>query len=167
MRNQGSLVRQHRGGPNRLGFAVQLALFRFPGIVLDEETVVPGELIRWICSQIGGKESDWERYSGRAMTRWEHSAKAKSFHGLSAFTSADAQALVEELSTVALHATKGLAVAEYAVSWLREAKIVLPAVSVIKRACAEAMTRAERQVQELLCESLTDSHRPGKHRKSA
>jgi TnpA family transposase len=30
-----SLVRQHRGAANRLGFAVQLCSMRFPGIVLE------------------------------------------------------------------------------------------------------------------------------------
>lgn len=154
-----SLVRQHRGGPNRLGFALQLALLRFPGIALDEETVVPSELIRWISTQIGAKESDWANYSARAMTRWEHASKAKAFYGLSTYTVADADALVQELSAMALNTTKGAAVAAHAVSWLREAKIVLPAVSVIERACAEALTRADRQVQSMLCEPLTNRHR--------
>lgn len=93
------------------------------------------------------------------MTRWEHAAKARAFHGLASFTAADAEALVEELSAVALHTTKATAIAEHAVFWLREAKIVLPAVSAIDRACAEALTRAERRVRELLCESLTSRHR--------
>lgn len=37
-----SLIRQHRGGPNRLGFTLQLLLFRFPGIALDDVTESPG-----------------------------------------------------------------------------------------------------------------------------
>jgi len=31
-----SLVRQHRGAVNRLGFAVQLCYMRYPGIVLEQ-----------------------------------------------------------------------------------------------------------------------------------
>lgn len=32
-----SIIRQHRGAANRLGFAVQLCYLRFPGVVLGGE----------------------------------------------------------------------------------------------------------------------------------
>ena len=39
-----SLVRQPRGDANKLGFAIQLCLLRYPGIALADDTEVPPEL---------------------------------------------------------------------------------------------------------------------------
>ena len=39
-----SLIRQYRGGANRLAFAIQLCLLRYPGIALADDTEVPPEL---------------------------------------------------------------------------------------------------------------------------
>jgi TnpA family transposase len=47
-----SIIRQHRGPANRLGFAVQLCYLRFPGIVLgvDEPPFPP--LLRMVATQL-------------------------------------------------------------------------------------------------------------------
>ncbi|MEO5779797.1 MAG: DUF4158 domain-containing protein [Arthrobacter oryzae] len=47
-----SLIRQRRGNADRLGFAVQLALLRHPGITLAEDTQVPPELGCWLASRL-------------------------------------------------------------------------------------------------------------------
>ena len=40
-----SLIRQRRGDTNKLGFTVQLALLRQPGIAPGEDTEVPPEVV--------------------------------------------------------------------------------------------------------------------------
>lgn len=36
-----SLIRQHRGDANKLGYAIQLCLLRYPGNALADDTYVP------------------------------------------------------------------------------------------------------------------------------
>lgn len=47
-----SLIRQRRTDANRLGFAVQLCLLRFPGQGLLIALSVPGSLLHWIGQQL-------------------------------------------------------------------------------------------------------------------
>ena len=58
-----SVIRQHRGDHNRLGFAVQLCYLRHPGISLPVEGEPPAELIASIEKQLQLKKNSWDRYS--------------------------------------------------------------------------------------------------------
>lgn len=58
-----SLIRQRRGDANRLGFAVQLCLLRFPGQGLIAGTTVPSLLLHWIGQQL----RIWGKPNKRAM----------------------------------------------------------------------------------------------------
>lgn len=63
-----SLIRQRRGEANRLGFAVQLCLLRYPGIALAEDTEVPPELIAWLASHLAVSPEGWGEYGTREET---------------------------------------------------------------------------------------------------
>jgi TnpA family transposase len=67
-----ALIRQRRGGANRLGFAVQLCLLRYPGFALANNTAVTEAVIQWVASSIQADASDWVNYGGREETRREH-----------------------------------------------------------------------------------------------
>ncbi|NNN27477.1 DUF4158 domain-containing protein, partial [Pseudomonas nitroreducens] len=47
-----SLIRQRRGDGNRLGFAVQLCLLRYPGYALGNDTALPEPVIQWVAKQV-------------------------------------------------------------------------------------------------------------------
>ena len=47
-----SIIRQRRGEANRLGFAVQLCLLRFPGQGLLADAAVPESLLLWLGRQL-------------------------------------------------------------------------------------------------------------------
>ena len=55
-----SLVRQRRGDANKLGFSVQLALLRHPGIRLAEDTQVPLEVVSWLASRPSVSSEAWD-----------------------------------------------------------------------------------------------------------
>jgi TnpA family transposase len=54
---------------------------------------------------------------------------------------------------------KGLVLAMHALETLRQRQIILPALTVIERACAEAVTRANRSIYHALAQPLTVYHR--------
>ena len=47
-------IRKRRGPENRLGFAVQLALLKFPGRPLRTAQQVPEKIVRYVASQMQG-----------------------------------------------------------------------------------------------------------------
>lgn len=78
---------------------------------------------------------------------------------LAPFGLSDFRALVRELTELAQQTDKGLLLAGQALESLRQKRRILPALSVIDRACSEAIARANRRVYRALVEPLTDSHR--------
>ncbi|MBS9433898.1 DUF4158 domain-containing protein [Photorhabdus hainanensis] len=52
-----ALIKQRRGQANRLGFAVQLALLRYPRYALGTDTQLPALIIEWSARQIQGDAS--------------------------------------------------------------------------------------------------------------
>jgi TnpA family transposase len=66
-----NLIRRRRGNRNRLGFAVQLALLRFPGRVLKPDEKPPPEFLNFIARQLRLSSSVWANYAERDETRRE------------------------------------------------------------------------------------------------
>lgn len=154
-----SLIRQRRGDANRLGFAVQLCLLRHPGIGLADDTDVPPELIAWLASSLGVSIDAWDEYGTREETRQEHGREIRGYLGMSAFGIADYRWLVEHVGVVAAHTDKGLVLVESARDFLQARKVALPGIGVIEKACAQALTRANRRIYLTLGEQLTVGHR--------
>jgi TnpA family transposase len=154
-----SLIRQHRGDANRLGFAVQLCLLRYPGYALAGDVVVAEAVIQWVARQIQVEAASWPKYGERDQTRREHFQELRAYLGLSSFGQYDNRLLVHELTDLAMQTDKGLLLAKRAVETLRQRHVILPALTVIERAGAEAVTRANRHIYRALIESLTEDHR--------
>jgi TnpA family transposase len=57
-----ALIHQHRGGANRLGFAVQLAYMRYPGVVLGPDEVPFLPLLKRVASQLNVSADAWNGY---------------------------------------------------------------------------------------------------------
>ena len=156
-----SLIRQRRGDANRLGFAAQLCLLRYPGYSLAVDMPVPDPVIQWIAGQIQSDAAAWPQYGARDQTRREHFQELRAYLGLSAFGLPDFRKLAHSLADLAMQTDKGLVLATHALQTLRERHIILPALAVIERACAEAVTRANRRIYRTLLESLQPHHKRG------
>lgn len=153
-----SLIRQRRGDTNRLGFTVQLALLRHPGIALGADTEVPPELVSWLASRLAVSSEARADYGEREETRQEHGREIRAYLGMTAFGIADFRELVEHVGAVAAQTDKGLLLVESARDFLQARKVALPGVSVIERACAQALTKANRNIYATLCEQLSVEH---------
>ena len=64
-----SIIKQHRGLPNRLGFAVQLCYMRYPGIALAAEEVPALPLLHMVAKQLKLDPGEWVHYAARDQTR--------------------------------------------------------------------------------------------------
>ena len=154
-----SLIRQRRGDANRLGFAVQLCLLRYPGYALGTDNELPEPVIQWVAKQVQADPESWTKYGERDVTRREHAQELRSYLQLVPFGLSDFRTLVRELTELAQQTDKGLLLAGQALESLRQKRRILPALSVIDRACSEAIARANRRVYRALVDPLTHSHR--------
>ena len=68
-----SIIRQHRGSANRMGFAIHLCYLRFPGIILGANKTPFPPLLRMVASQLQEPEESWEDYGERDWGQSENS----------------------------------------------------------------------------------------------
>lgn len=154
-----SLVRQHRGAANRLGFAIQLCYMRHPGIVLGVGQQPFPPLLSFVAEQIGISVESWEEYGQREQTRREHLIELQTIFGFKLFTISHYRPMVETLTDLALQTDKGIVLASALIENLRKQQIGLPPMDTIERAIAEAVTRANKRIYAVLTDALTESHR--------
>ncbi|MHB8455980.1 MAG: Tn3 family transposase [Acidiferrobacterales bacterium] len=154
-----SIIRQHRGSVNRLGFAVQLCYLRFPGTILSTDQLPFPPLLCLVSNQIKVPVESWPDYGNREQTRREHLAELQAWLNLSPFAIADYRCFVHQLAELAQQTDRGIVLAEALVEMLRQQRIIMPAINVIERVCSEALTHGTRQVYEALTAPLTNHHR--------
>jgi TnpA family transposase len=153
-----SIIRQHRGPANRLGFAVQLCYLRFPGIVLGADEPPFPPLLRMVATQLKVPVESWDEYGQREQTRREHMVELQTVFGFKPFTMSHYRQAVHTLTALALQTDKGIVLASALVESLRRQTVILPAMNAIERASAEAITRANRRIYAALTKALLPLH---------
>ncbi len=154
-----AIIHQHRGAANRLGFAIQLCYMRYPGVMLgaDDKPFVP--LLHMVSSQLKIPVDSWAEYGQRDKTRREHLVELQAAFGFEAFTMGHYRMAVHNLDELAGQTDKGMVLALALIENLRRRRILLPTLNVIERICAEAITRANRNIYAALTKPLLDIHR--------
>ena len=127
---------------------------RYPGYALASDLAVAVPVIQWVARQVRAETSAWTKYGERDETRREHLQELRAYLGLSPFGLSDFRFLVRGLTDLAMQTDKGLVLAAQALETLRQRQIILPALTVVERACAEAVTRANRRIYRTLTEPL-------------
>ena len=152
-----SIILQHRGAENRLGFAIQLCYMRYPGIMLGiEESPFP-PLLYYVSSQLNINPDVWGEYGQRPQTRREHLRELQMLFGFKPFSTKEHyQKAVDSLGEISRQTDKGIILANALIGDLRDQSILLPPITVIERICAEAITRSERQLYKLFTEPLSE-----------
>uniref|UniRef100_B8HZ41 Transposase Tn3 family protein n=1 Tax=Cyanothece sp. (strain PCC 7425 / ATCC 29141) TaxID=395961 RepID=B8HZ41_CYAP4 len=154
-----SIIRQHRGAANRLGFAIQLCYMRYPGIILGVGQSPFPPLLSFVAEQIQVPVGAWDEYGRRDQTRREHLAELQTVFGFQLFNLSHYRQAIETLTKLALQTDKGIVLASALIEHLRRQRIILPAMNTIERASAEAVTQANRQIDAALTDSLSAIHR--------
>ena len=79
-------IRVRRGRHNRLGFALQLCAFRYPGRMLTVGEAIPLAVLGFIAAQLGMGAEDLDGYAIREETRREHLAELRRIYGYRMFS---------------------------------------------------------------------------------
>jgi TnpA family transposase len=154
-----SIIKQHRGDANRLGFAIQLSIMRFPGIALGANETPHQLLLNHIATQLNISIDCWKEYGLREETRREHLLELLPILGLKQFSLGYYRSGLNKLEVIALQTDKPIVLADTLIQFLRSKSVLIPSISVIERICAEAITRSNRHIYHILTETLTESHR--------
>ena len=153
-----SVINQRRGDHNRLGFAVQLCCLRYPGYALAPDASPPEPFVSMVSRQLNLSPGLWSLYGQRAETRREHLLELQAWLGLTPFGIRHYRSSILLLTEIGLQTDRGIRLATALVESLRQKRIIVPAIDVIERVCAHALTRGTRRVHDALTGSLTDRH---------
>lgn len=148
-------IDRRRGDHNRLGFALQLSAFRFPGRLLRPGEVIPEAALRFVAEQIGVSAEALADYATRPQTRREQLDGLRAAFGFRMFAPEHRRDVAAWLLPVALATTSAPAVAATLLDELRRRRIVAPGPSVLERLVGAAMLQAERHIAGQLTRNLT------------
>ena len=148
-----------RGGHNRLGFALQLCAFRYPGRLLAAGEAIPLNVLCFIAAHLGMRAEDLDAYAVREETRREHLAKLRRIYGYRMFSGRCARDLKVWLENEAEAARSNEGLARRFAEECRRRQVILPGLSILERLCAGALVAAERRIETRIAAGLDDAMR--------
>ena len=152
-------IRRRRQSHNRLGFALQLCAFRYPGRLLSPGEVIPIEVARFIAAQLGERADDLCCYAETDVTRRRHLVDLRDIYGYKMFTGRGARDLKVWLEAAAETARSNEDLARRFIKQCRATQTILPGITVIERLCADTLVGAERRVDARIAGRLNDDMR--------
>lgn len=153
------VIRTRRHARNRLGFALQLCAFRYPGRMLASGEVIPEAVSSFIAAQLGEEMDELCRYAETDVTRRRHLIELRQVYGFKMFSGHRARELNAWLAGEAEVATSNHDLARRLVEECRRTQTILPGVSVIQRLCADALVAAERRIESAIVNRLDEDRR--------
>ena len=144
-----------RGAANRLGFAVQLALLRHPGMGLAQMEEPVDVLVEWLAARLGIPAAAFADYAGRPQTMTDHALMLAATLGLRPPGNADLPLMIEAAAQSAWSTDRGAPIVAGVIAALRTAKIILPAPAVIERTAIAGRARARKRAADALLAGLS------------
>ncbi|MCD1711125.1 Tn3 family transposase [Listeria monocytogenes] len=153
------IINKRRREENRLGFAVQLAVLRYPGWPYTHIKNIPDSVIHYISKQIGATPSSLSLYPQRENTLWDHLKEIRSEYAFVNFTLKEYRMTFKHLHQLALENGDAMHLLHECISFLRKSKIILPAFTTLERMVWEARAMAEKKLFYTLSQSLTNEQK--------
>ena len=158
-RSDFDIILRRREKRNRLGIALQLAMFRHPGTTLaqflDRVHDLPEELISFIAGQLIIAPGLLSDYASRKQTMTDHAREVATALGFRGPVRSDVSFIIEAAAGAAWATDNGVTIAAGVIAALRGAKILLPSISTIERAGIAGRVRARKQATQALLSSLS------------
>ena len=153
------LIRQRRRLHNRLGFAVQLAVLRFPGRPLKDLAGIPDRVLAAIADQVQVPASAFARYGERDNTVYEHLDEIRGTYQFRECGWREYLWLARELLPQAMESDRPVPLIEQALERLRAEGIIAPTLTHLERLVWIVLKAAEKRLFRLLTADLTLEHR--------
>lgn len=150
-------IRTRRHAHNKLGFALQLCAFRYPGRLLTAGEVIPLPVTEFLAAQIGVKPHELAGYAETNVTRRRHLIDLRSIYGYKMFSGRGARDLKTWLDREAETAHSNEDLVKRFIGECRRAHTILPGISIIERLCADALVAAERRIETRIVDHLNDA----------
>src|SRR5208337_466175 len=156
-RSDQHLVAVRRSDANRIGFAVQLALLRHPGMALAqlEQPVEP--LVQWLAKQLEIPAAPFAGYARRPQTMTDHARLLATTLGLRLPVTADLPMMIEAAAQAAWSTDRVHPIATAVVAVLRAACVILPAAGVIERTAIAGRARARTRATDAILAEISDA----------
>ncbi len=132
---------------NRLGFAVQLCLMRYPGRPLMANERPPQAMLHYIAEQIGANPASFDLYAHREETRMNHVAHMLGYLEMRSATAEDRRAALLSAIDAASMTDKGMPIANAVMAAFRERRVLLPVPNTIERMGLAARAIARRRAE--------------------
>ena len=146
-----------RGAANRLGFAIQLCLLRYPGRPLQVDQVIHRNIIEFVASQVGADPDAFYEYAReRDTTRREHVAEITRTFSFRHFDAQAYRELSRWLLPIAEGTDSGEALVGALLEEMRRREILAPALYAVERLAWETRHRAQQRVFAKLVADLED-----------
>ena len=153
------IVNKRRREENRLGFAIQLAVLRYPGWPYTHIKSIPDSVIQYISKQIGASPSSLGHYPQRENTLWDHLKEIRSEYDFVTFTLSEYRMTFKYLHQLALENGDAIHLLHECIDFLRKNKIILPAFTTLERIVWEARVMAEKKLFNTVSKSLTNEQK--------
>jgi len=144
---------------NRLGYAVQLCLLRYPGWPLKTDEPPPPNLLKYVGQQFGADTVEFADYAKRDNTRQEHQLLIIKEYRFRQYGPAHSPLLRMHLESEALSTDSAFTLVESAMEWLRERRVILPALATLESVVRSVRSKVERDVYWRLFSRLEENHR--------
>ena len=139
---------------NRLGFALQLCLMRYPGRALIANEALPMPMLNHVAEQVGADPASFELYARREETRMNHVARLLGYLEMRSPTGEDRRAALLAAIETASTTDKGAVIANTIITMYRERRVLLPVVTMIERMGLAARAIARRRAEAALISDL-------------
>jgi TnpA family transposase len=137
-----ALIRTKRRTINRLGFAIQLCLLRYPGLGMGPVEQPPEAMIAFVAGQLGVPSADFADYAQRDQTRREHAVELQRYLGLRHFGLTDWRRCLRVGTDAAWATDRGEPIVQAMLADLRRDGVMVPPVPVLERIGLVARARA-------------------------
>ena len=139
---------------NRLGFAVQLCLMRYPGRALMANEVPPKAMLNYVAEQMGADPASFDLYARREETRMNHVAQLLCYLEMRSPTAEDRRSALLAAIEAASTTDKGVPIASAIIATFRERRVLLPVANMIERMGLAARAIARRRAEIALISDL-------------
>jgi TnpA family transposase len=150
-----AIIHEQREEHNQLGFAIQLAYYRFPGRPFQMGEPVPQSVLEYVAAQLHTSPAAFSKYGKRDVTRREHAAKIQKLLRYRQWDPETEQELAPLLQELALQSENGMSLTTALLEQMRKRKVILPAASTIEQFVSQVRAQAEATIFTQLTAALS------------